>query len=83
MSTEDFNELIDTSRFRIPALKDDNYFTWCHKMEFVLRSKGLWDIVEGTEPKPTDAAQILRFKRRKHTALSHIILTIDDCSITW
>lgn len=81
MSTEESHDFVDTTRFRIPILKDDNYFTWCHKMEFVLRSKGLWDIVNGTETAPTTTAELPSFRRRRDTALSHIIITIDDsCS---
>lgn len=50
-------------------------------MEVVLRRRDSRDIVERTEPEPTEAAQLLRFKRRKDTPLSHIILRIDDsCS---
>lgn len=40
--------------FRIPMLNDSYYYLWYRKVELVLRSKGLFSIVNGTEKKPTE-----------------------------
>lgn len=44
----------------------------------VLRGKGLWNIVEGTEQEPQELSEKALFARRKDIALTNIILTIDD-----
>lgn len=54
-------------------------------MELVLRGKGLWDIVIGTETTPegdnTSSEALSKFKRRRDVAVSTNLLTIEDsCS---
>ncbi|KAF9235508.1 hypothetical protein BU15DRAFT_51317, partial [Melanogaster broomeanus] len=41
---------------RIKALNATNYSTWSDEMKALLRSKGLWRLVVGTEARPSDAA---------------------------
>lgn len=71
-------DVVDTSRYRIPALSAENYYMWAHKMDFVLRSKGVWGIVSGREIAPTDETKLKLYERRRDVALTIIILTIDD-----
>ena len=75
---ETISELIDTSRYRFPALTADNYFIWSHKLEVVLLGKGFWGIIEGTEQEPEAIAEKAMFIRRRDMALTNILLTIDD-----
>ena len=74
-------DTVDTSRYRVPALTADNYFMWSHKVELILRGKGLWDIVSGKETAPSDDTERTNYERRRDVALTNIILTIDDSCI--
>ena len=78
------NETVDTSRYRIAALNSENYYTWACKIELVLRGKGLWSILNGTETEPNkDDTKWEKIIRRRDTALSTILLAIDNsCSST-
>lgn len=74
----DETDTVDTSRYRVQPLSSDNYFLWSRKMEIILRSKGLWNIVSGTELEPTADEEKPKYQRRKDVALTNLLLTIDD-----
>ena len=69
---------IDLGKFKLPLLTTTNYYIWSRKMGLVLRSKGLWGIVNGNEKKPTVAAEIPKFEQRSDIALSTILLLVHD-----
>ena len=77
---------VDIVRHKLPLLGPTNYFIWSRKIELLLRGKGLWAIVEGSEDAPTgtgvDGAitekDQCHYQRRKDVALSDILLTIED-----
>lgn len=75
---ESQQETVDTSRYRLTPLNANNYFLWSHKLDFVLRTKVLLQIVTGEEKIPSDATEKAKFRRRSDLALANIIFSIDD-----
>lgn len=49
-------------------------------MELILRGKGLWEIVSGTEGAPTDPTSdtFKKYQRRRNVALTTLLLTIEN-----
>ena len=78
----DSTDTVDMSRHRIERLSPKNYYLWSKKLELVLQGKGLWGIVSGEElPPPEERPEDLKkFQRRKDTALSDVLLSIEDAS---
>jgi gag-polypeptide of LTR copia-type/Zinc knuckle len=53
-----------------------NYRTWKYSMKMVLMVKDLWEVVDGTEPKPSDEKEALAWKKKSQKALAHISLSL-------
>ncbi|KAI0294637.1 hypothetical protein B0F90DRAFT_1821114 [Multifurca ochricompacta] len=47
-----------------PKLDYNNYSHWSFKTELILQSRGLWDLVDGTELAPTEESERRRWKMR-------------------
>ena len=74
---------LELGKFRIPLLTSQNYFLWSRKLQLVLRSKGLWPIVNGTEKKPSEGDEaIKKFDQRSDIALSTILLLVHDSYVS-
>ena len=74
---------VDIARHKFQPLNSTNYSVWSRKMQLLLRGKGLWSIVSGTEriPPETDLIATSQYVHRKDVALTDIILSIEDsCS---
>ena len=72
---------VDSSRYHIKPLSEENYFMWSNKMEIVLRGKGLWGIVTGDEAPPSaeaNADAVDKYNRRRNVAVTNLLLTIED-----
>lgn len=79
---DDRSSVVDVNKIRLPLLTSTNYFLWSRKIELVLRSKGLWSIVDGCESPPEGSGESLRkFDRRKEIALSTILLLVHDSCV--
>ena len=50
-----------------------NYRTW---MKMVLMVKDLWEVVDGTEVKPSDEKEALAWMKKSQKALAHISLSL-------
>ena len=48
----------------VPELVGPNYLQWKRKMIDVLRSRNLWRLVDGKQPKPTDADELVIWEER-------------------
>ena len=71
MATNTASELI--------KLNSENYASWKLQLRMALIRDDLWDIVNGTEEKPNDAASDedkKKFKTRSNKALSMIVLSM-------
>ncbi|KAI0559809.1 gag-polypeptide of LTR copia-type [Gracilaria domingensis] len=79
----DMSSLVDIQKVKLPVLNSSNYFMWSKKIQLVLKSKGLWSIVSGVEQAPdiTDDVAHKRFSRRRDTALSTILLLVDESCV--
>jgi hypothetical protein len=53
-----------------------NYRTWKYSMKMVLMVKDLWEVVDGTEPKPSDEKEALAWTKKSQKALAHISLSL-------
>ena len=73
---------LDLAKFRVPLLTSSNYYLWSRKLELILRSKGLWQIVSGKETRPTDETQSLKFDQKNDIALSTILLLVHDSYVS-
>lgn len=75
---------VDASRYHIKALTAENYYIWSNKMEIVLRGKGLWEIVTGTEHQQAqdDADAKKKFEQRQDIAVTNLFLTIEDTCLS-
>ena len=77
---DDGESRVDPSGYRLEKLTSRNYYLWSCKMEVLLRGKGLWGIVSGTEKRPesSDIEKVNKYQRRQDLALTNILLCIDD-----
>ena len=78
----DSTDTVDRSLHRIGRLNRNNYYLSFKKMELVRRGKGIRGIVSGEElplleERPED---LKKFQRRKDTALSDVLLSIEHAS---
>ncbi len=65
----------------VDKFNGENFSLWKFKMEMVLASKDLWDIVDGSEeapPSTADAKDIKAFERRVKTAFGMIVTNLVD-----
>lgn len=81
--------IIDASKIRVQLLNKENYYIWSNKLELILRGKGLWEIVNGTELAPatestsessttTATVNSKKFQQRKGRALTTILFNVED-----
>jgi hypothetical protein len=72
--------------YDVPLLKNDgsNFQTWKHRTELVLLSRGLMQIVNGTEKEPaaTDQDAVTDWKTRELDARAQIQLTLEEEQLT-
>jgi len=63
-----------------PKLDYDNYALWSFKIKIILKSRGLWRLVEGMEAIPADAevAELERWKMRDASAQLQLLTNIPD-----
>jgi len=61
-----------------PKLDYDNYSIWSFKIEIILKSRGLWRLVDGSEAKPTDADALERWEMRDASARLQFLVNIRD-----
>ena len=78
----DSTDTVDTSRHLIERLNPKNYYLWSKKMELVLRGKRICGILSGEELPPQEESpeDLEKFRHRKDTALSDVLLSIEDMS---
>ncbi len=62
----------------VPELVGPNYLQWKRKMIDVLRSRNLWRLVDGKQPKPTDADELVIWEERYDQARGLIGQTVAD-----
>ncbi|KAF9242397.1 hypothetical protein BU15DRAFT_44056, partial [Melanogaster broomeanus] len=62
---------------RIKALNATNYSTWSDEMKALLRSKGLWRLVVGTEARPSDAAAQPAWDAKQDKAAGELMLNLE------
>jgi gag-polypeptide of LTR copia-type len=60
----------------IPLEGSANYRTWKYSMKMVLMVKDLWEVVDGTEVKPSDEKEGLAWTKKSQKALAHISLSL-------
>jgi len=66
---------------RIAKLRNNNYYAWSYQMEMRLRKLGVWEIVDGTELRPSgsDNTKVVKaWKSRNDLALSEIVTEVED-----
>ena len=56
-------------------LTGDNYHDWKFAAAMILRHQGCWDVVTGTEAKPTKTEDLAAWQKKANTALTIIGLT--------
>jgi hypothetical protein len=63
-----------------PKLDYDNYSIWSFKIEVILKSRGLWHLVNGTEvvPTPEEPNALERWEMRDACARLQFLLNIRD-----
>jgi hypothetical protein len=66
----------------LPTLGSNNYAFWHQKMNTYLCFHNLFDLVHGTEPRPTDAIQQANWDKRATWAAGTIEMTLDDKNAT-
>jgi gag-polypeptide of LTR copia-type len=60
----------------VPLEGSANYRTWKYSMKMVLTVKDLWEVVDGTEVKPSDEKEAVAWTKKSQKALAHISLTL-------
>ena len=60
----------------VPLEGSINYRTWKYSMKMVLMVKDLWEVVDGTEVKPSDEKEALAWMKKSQKALVHISLSL-------
>jgi gag-polypeptide of LTR copia-type len=61
-----------------PKLNYDNYSLWSFKVKTILESRGLWQLVDGTEIAPTEEPALKRWKMRDASARLQFMANIPD-----
>jgi gag-polypeptide of LTR copia-type len=63
-----------------PKLDYDNFSLWSYKIEVILKSRGLWRLVDGTEvtPPPEGSAALERWEMRDACARLQFLINIRD-----
>jgi len=62
-----------------PKLDYDNYSIWSFKIEVILKSRGLWHLVDGTEVAPPErTAELERWEMRDACARLQFLVNIRD-----
>jgi hypothetical protein len=61
-----------------PKLDYDNYSIWSFKVEVILKSRGLWHLVNGTEVAPTEESALERWEMRDACARLQFLTNIRD-----
>ena len=51
---------------------------WSNKIEVVLRGKGLWTLVDGSENTQTAASELAKYLQRKDQAITILLISIDN-----
>ena len=62
-------------------LDGSNWTTWKFQMRHLLRAKGLWQVVEGTEVQPEEAQAAAEFQKKSEKALATIVLGISTSKL--
>ena len=62
-------------------LDGSNWTTWKFQMKHLLRAKGLWQVVEGTEVQPKEAQAAAEFQKKSEKALATIVLGISSSKL--
>jgi hypothetical protein len=61
-----------------PELDSTNFRTWKQKMVLTLKSRRLWGVISGTDPKPKDKNAQDAWLDLDEDALTQIVLNIHD-----
>jgi hypothetical protein len=61
-----------------PKLDYDNYSLWSFKIETIMKSRGLWRLVDGTEEAPGEGAAFERWEMRDACARLQFLVNIQD-----
>lgn len=74
------------STFKLPKGHEalvgaSNWDTWAFRLQNVFEAEDAWDIVNGTEPQPTDSAQRVIWKAKNKAARITINLAIADSCV--
>jgi len=62
----------------VEKLTESNYSMWKFRMQMVLEDKDLWEIVEGTSTRPSDAEEAKKFDKLQRKALMIIVTHVND-----
>jgi len=68
----------EESMFKIERLNRDNFRKWKFNVKMLLMHQGLFEIVDGTAVKPTEAKAVNAYNMRDAKALSTICLSIEE-----
>lgn len=65
---------MDSDKFNVQKLKDDNYEEWLPAIRAVLVLKGYWGLCEGREPENMSDSELAQAKEK---AIAYITLSLD------
>ncbi|KAF4611054.1 hypothetical protein D9613_006809 [Agrocybe pediades] len=73
MSTSDNNSVA-----KVKPLSNSNYTEWCGEMKAWLMRNGLWRLVSGKEPKPSEAKEVEKWEIKSEKAAGEIYLLVES-----
>lgn len=71
---------------KFPKLNDSNYWVWKVLMKAMLVRKNLWDVVDGSETRPSGSANtkaVRSFNRKQAEAVAEITLALDSSQLSF
>ena len=79
------DKVLESSKFKLQLLTNENYFLWCNIIEIILRGRGLSNVVCGngvcgneTKSQVADTPEYEPYFREQDQALSFLSMTIND-----
>jgi len=93
--SEDLSQPMQFKLDNIPCLTDSaGYRAWCSNVTLYLKSRTLWNVINGTEAAPTDPAELQKWEIRNitaqlfltsmvHMSISHIVSKAPTAKDAW
>ena len=75
--------MTDRLLYNITRLNGDNYHDWKFAISMALRARGCWDVISGTEKRPTDGKEEKEWDRKAEEGLTLIGLSIQPSQYTY